>query len=477
MIKLSVPPEIIKFFQSGSRLLVVKGNPGTGKTIFSLTVFKKLKELGFSGVYVTTRTWPEDLYADLPWIKDVIPPSAIIDATNPLLQQKQVVSRLDIIKTRFATATEFFGTILKIMEKKAQNIMLIDSWNTILEVVNQQEESLENLLHDAIKTMKINAIVIQERPTLSRLEFIADGVIALEDTPTGRKLIINKLRGIQRDIREYTFSLSNGMFRYYEPLLLAKIKGQDVSFEKRLSTGCKELDKMLEGGIPRGFTVLVSGPIGTGKTIIGLEYIYSGLKNGEAGLIISFEETPEQITQEARRIGFNFNKYKDLLTIIYLIPTKENIEEHIFNLRKIIDEQKPKRIFIDGVREYENIFTHKEELRVFLHKLVNFFRTKGITTMMSAEIPGIIGGELKITDKGISAIVDGIILLRFVEESSSIAKAIHILKMRGTNHDRGIRRYTIGRQGIKIGGRFKNLEGLMSGQPSRLTQKVEEFLE
>ncbi len=477
MIKLSVPPEILEFFKSGARLLVVKGNPGTGKTIFSLTTLKKLKEMGFSGVYVTTRTWPEDLYIDMPWIKDIVPPKAIIDATNPLLQQKKITSKVDIIRTRFATATEFFGAIIKIMEKKKKSILLIDSWNTILEVVNQQEESLENLLHDAVKTMKINAIVIQEGSTLSRLEFIADGVITLEDTPSGRKLIINKLRGIQRNIREYSFSLTRGLFNYYEPIQIEDKSGLDVSFNDRLSTGSKELDRMLEGGIPRGFAVLVSGPIGTGKTIIGLEYIYSGLRNNEPGMIISFEETPNQIFQEAKRIGFDFTKYKDLLNVTYLIPTKENIEEHVFTLRKIIEEKNPKRIFIDGVREYENIFTQKEDLRVFLHKLIKFFRSKGITTMMSAEIPGIIGGELKITDKGISAIVDGIILLRFVEESSSVVKAIHILKMRGTDHDRGIRRYTIGRYGIKIGDRFRNLEGLMSGQPTRLNQKIEEFLE
>jgi circadian clock protein KaiC len=75
---------------------------------------------------------------------------------------------------------------------------------------------------------------------------------------------------------------------------------------ERISTGIKGLDSLIEGGIPRGFTVLVAGNLGTGKTILTSHFLYEGLTNGENGLYVSFSESKEQFYDNTDRIGLDF---------------------------------------------------------------------------------------------------------------------------------------------------------------------------
>ncbi|MEM1742072.1 MAG: ATPase domain-containing protein, partial [Desulfurococcaceae archaeon] len=76
---------------------------------------------------------------------------------------------------------------------------------------------------------------------------------------------------------------------------------------ERLSTGVKGLDEIINGGIPRGFTVAVVGEPGTGKTVFCIHFISSGLSKGEKGIYVTTEESRESIIKQAQLFGFDFN--------------------------------------------------------------------------------------------------------------------------------------------------------------------------
>lgn len=86
-------------------------------------------------------------------------------------------------------------------------------------------------------------------------------------------------------------------------------------------------------------------------------------------------------------------------------------------------------------------------------------------------------GTFKITNSGTSFIVDNIIILRYVEVASEMHKALSVLKMRGSMHEKGICNYQITNEGVAVMGRFKDLEGILSGSPNTVARRIEKFFE
>lgn len=78
----------------------------------------------------------------------------------------------------------------------------------------------------------------------------------------------------------------------------------------RISTGIAGLDGLIEGGIPRGFIVLVAGNPGTGKTILTSHFLYAGLQKGENSIYVSFGESKNQFLENLEKIGMKFIDYE-----------------------------------------------------------------------------------------------------------------------------------------------------------------------
>ena len=78
---------------------------------------------------------------------------------------------------------------------------------------------------------------------------------------------------------------------------------------KRIPTGIEGLDRLIGGGFLSGKVYLISGESGTGKTIFGLQYIYSGLIHGESSIYVSGDEKPSHLIVDAESLGWDFDKY------------------------------------------------------------------------------------------------------------------------------------------------------------------------
>ena len=76
---------------------------------------------------------------------------------------------------------------------------------------------------------------------------------------------------------------------------------------ERVKTGVKGMDKLLGGGIPHGRTVLLSGSCGTGKSIFSSQFIYEGLRNGEACVYLTFEQDKKKLIEDLREVGIDFD--------------------------------------------------------------------------------------------------------------------------------------------------------------------------
>ena len=163
---------------------------------------------------------------------------------------------------------------------------------------------------------------------------------------------------------------------------------------------------------------------------------------------------------------------KGLLQILYTPSTEIEVNKHLAQVRGMLDGVS--RVMVDSASDYE-VALPESEMKVFLSNMVLEFKKRGITSILTSETPELIGAS-HITDRGVSFIVDTIIMMRFVEIGSEMKKALNILKMRGSRHVREIREYSVTDKGISIGKKFEGVEGVMTGSPRKaIAERVEQF--
>jgi circadian clock protein KaiC len=235
---------------------------------------------------------------------------------------------------------------------------------------------------------------------------------------------------------------------------------------ERLSTGIPGLDEMTGGGFIKGDTVLVTGPPGTGKTTFGLQFLIDGTRKDEPGVFITIEEQPEKIVADALNFGWDLKKMEATGQIRLSQLQSDMLQAGgapVLQCIKLIRDTGAKRVVVDPISLYSTSVNGQSELRRELYAFVNYMKANGVTLLLTHEVPDIFTRVSRISEYGLEFIVDSIIMLQYVEMESEIYKSMNILKMRGSDHDRSIRRYEIGRKGFELKSRFEGYEGIMSG--------------
>jgi circadian clock protein KaiC len=155
-----------------------------------------------------------------------------------------------------------------------------------------------------------------------------------------------------------------------------KIDPQSVSrIIKRVNTGIPGFDGLIEGGIPEGFVVIVTGPPGTGKTTFSLQFLMEGIKNNERCIFFSFEEMAEQLIKQTIRFGWNIGEYIDKGYLEIFGFSRFSTEEII----EIIDIFKPKRIVFDSLNILSDISDFRRSLQ--WRNIMKIIKEKRITCL------------------------------------------------------------------------------------------------
>jgi circadian clock protein KaiC len=240
---------------------------------------------------------------------------------------------------------------------------------------------------------------------------------------------------------------------------------------ERIKTGILELDEMLKGGFMSGDAVLIAGSAGSGKTTLALQYLVNGVTQfGDRGIYVTFEELPNQIYRDAKSFGWDLRKLEEE-NKFRLICTSPNLLMQTEGGENILDESikeiQPQRIVIDSLSHLQ-MYVPESELRKETYRLIMYLKTKRLSSVLTWESPQIVGQSLSVTEAGMSFLVDGIVLLRYVEIESSMRKALVILKLRGSDHSKELREFVITSQGIKVAAPFTQYEGIVTGAPRKL---------
>lgn len=239
----------------------------------------------------------------------------------------------------------------------------------------------------------------------------------------------------------------------------------------RVKTGIEGLDEMLGGGFLPQTANLVEGAPGTGKTTLGMQFIYNGItKYNEPGLILTFEEFPQQYYQDAAAYGWDFKTLErdNKLKIVMTSPEISRLDlENVGGLiENHINKMGVKRVLVDSITHFEQLSQDPTELREIEYGFVNALKREGITSLLTKESQALLG-EAPQGDSEIAFVVDSYSILRYVEIDAAISKAALVLKMRGSDHAKAIRQYDIDVGGFQLKSKFEGREGILSGNPRR----------
>jgi len=225
---------------------------------------------------------------------------------------------------------------------------------------------------------------------------------------------------------------------------------------------------------------LVEDAPGTGKTTLGMQFIYSGIKAGEPGLILTFEEFPQQYYHDALGFGWDFAdlERQGLLRVMMTSPEASRLDIERVNgmIENHIRGIDARRVVVDSMSHFARLTQDPVELRSIEFAFINALKRQNLTSLLTRESPVLLG-DITARDSQISFVVDTYMMLRYVEIESTIHKAMMVLKMRGSNHAKDIRQYEITKSGLDVQSKFEGREGILSGSPRRMSDSfVEAFV-
>ncbi|MBW4049460.1 MAG: AAA family ATPase [Proteobacteria bacterium] len=300
---------------------------------------------------------------------------------------------------------------------------------------------------------------------------VADGLIWLRQSVQRnsmvRKMEIMKMRGQPTRPGLHTFRISSSGINVFAssnlPLEGGAVAAPPLS-TSRLTVGVPGLDEMLGGGLPRGYSLLVAGPSGSGKSILASAFLAEGVRCGETGVIAAFEQHPSRSRNrvlidliESGRVGLVDSRASDL-----------SIDEIIVQLTQEIRRLKASRVVIDSLSGFELSLapTFQADFRESLLRLVTTLAGIGVTVLMTSELEDRYT-DLRFSPYGAAFLTDAIIVQRYIELDSRLLRAMAVVKVRSSAHSNALREFTIDSDGIHVGELLSDQEGLLGGRPTR----------
>jgi circadian clock protein KaiC len=373
--------------------------------------------------------------------------------------------------------------VVREVERIKPGIIVVDSFRTFLGQTREDAPegwlSINHFIQRLalqLTTWEVTSFLIGEYAEQEQRDpvfTVADGVIWLSQV-TDRNSVVRKMQVIKVRGRApmpglHTFRITNGGLQIFPriPEQQSQRRPQQV---RRLATGVPGLDDAMGGGIPAGDAVMLAGPAGSGKTTFATQFVAEGLRQGEAVVIVVFEEYPEEYLTRAKARNQDMAAAIEAgkLQLIYLRPLDLSVDETLAEILEAVQRVDATRVVIDSLSGFEVALApaFREDFRESLYRLVGALTATGVTIFMTTEVVGEYP-HVRFTTEKVSFITDDIIVQRFVEIDGMLRTVLAIHKMRGSQHSHDFLTYEVTANGAVVGGPLRNYRGITTGVPER----------
>lgn len=450
---------------------LIAGPPGCGKTTLAHQMMFALATKKRSAIYFTVLGEPPLKMLRYQQQFDFFDSEAINHSIRFInLSDEAVAGDLDEVLRRI---------IAEVTQHKPA-LVFVDSFRSVLfasEVGGKPHKTLQQFVQQLgilMTSWQATTFLIGEYFTetdANPVFTVSDGLIWLRQSVQRnsmvRKMEIIKMRGQPTLPGLHTFRISEAGVQVFAPAgatVPAPPGAALATADARALMGIPELDGMLGGGLPRGYSLLVAGPSGSGKSILATSFLLEGASRGETGVIAAFEQRQSrsrspQLTAliESGRVGVVDSRAADL-----------SIDEVVMLLVGEIKRLNATRVVIDSLSGFELALapTFRDDFRESLSRMVTALAVLGVTVLMTSELEDRYT-DLRFSPYGTAFLTDAIIVQRYVEIDSRLLRVMAVVKVRSSAHSDQLRLFRIDDHGIRMGEALPDREGLLGGRPTK----------
>ena len=458
-----------------NRLYLLEGMPGSGKTTLALQFLMEGARRGEPVLYVTLSETEEELRAvarSHGWTLEGVVIRELTPAVNSLGPDEQYT----VFHPSEVELSETTDRILQDVERTKPSRVVFDSLSELRLLAGSPLRYRRQILafKQFFSGRRCTVLLLDDLTASAhdlQVHSIAHGAILLEHTIPAfggqrRRLSVTKYRGSEFRDGYHDYTIRRGGLDVYPRLVAAEHRQQ--STRVRLSSGLDGLDSLLGGGLERGTSTLIQGAAGTGKSTIAALFAARAADRGEHATLFIFDESANTLLSRMDGLGTDLAGYidKGRIEVREINPAELSPGEFSHAIRRAVEKDESTIVVIDSLNGYLNSMPDENFLIVQLHELLSYLGQTGVATVLIAAQQGLISSHMS-SPVDASYLADAVVLLRYFESEGEVRQAISVVKMRGGDHERSIREFSMKGGRVVIGEPLRDYRGVFTGTPEK----------
>lgn len=449
------------------RTYLVRGGPGTGKTMLGLHFLTAGAARGERALFITVEEPTEQIRKDARALGFPLAGIRFVDLT-PGSEFFTKAQSYDIFTPAEVEREPTTRMIVKEIESVRPDRVFLEAMTQFRYLspdVFQYHKQVLSLLR-FLEERGATVLFTSEGSDITNdehLQFLSDGVLNLVSTPNSRGISVIKFRGSDYEPGEHSMRLTDHGTEVY-PRLVPGRHGRQF-LDEVVPSGIRGMDEQLHGGLERGSVTVITGPTGVGKTTLGLSFVKEAAARGERSCVYLIEESVETMLRRSQALGIPTRNMceRGVLSAVHVEPLRYGPDEFAHLVRQEVETRQTRIVMIDSVAGYR-MCVQGDDLTRHLHALCAYLRNMGVTVLLVNEIETITG-DFAATEIGISHLADNIVFLRYLELHGRLERAVGVLKKRVSGFETTLREFEISPLGIRVGRPLSELRGILTGYP------------
>lgn len=460
---------------TADRLYLIEGMPGSGKTTLAFQFLLEGVRRGEKVMYLTlseTLAEVEGVAASHGWSLEGMSISELMPSEGALEPDEQYT----VFHPSEVELSETTRRILDEVERIKPTRIVFDSLSELRLLAGGPLRYRRQIL--ALKQYfagrRCTVLLLDDLTTDEhdlQVQSIAHGALLLEHTvplfgDARRRLSVTKFRGSDFRGGYHDYRIRRGGLEVY-PRLVAS-EHRQPSTRERISSGIAPLDTMLGGGLERGTSTLIQGAAGTGKSTLASLFATSTAAHGGRAALFIFDESANTLFSRTEGLNIPLKEQVDAgrVHVRQIDPAELSPGEFAQLIRSAVEREGVQLVVLDSLNGYLNSMPDEKFLVVQLHEILTYLGQAGVATVLIAAHQGMMSSHMS-TPMDASYLADAVVLLRYFESEGEVRQAISVVKMRGGEHERSIRDFSMKKGRITIGEPLRGFRGILTGVPEK----------